>query len=238
VGGRRKPIIRSLATTATTTGDRDRTPPRGGLLPTPSGLPVLGLRTQRTLPLRGTAPIDDELGARGTDVHAARHRRHAWIRGALKAADFPAADASWQQLIFSNTYHLMLRPGSDIVRDAGGIHEFTGRRNGPFITDSGGFQVFSLKYGGVTESLESGGGELKRASSSRGKRKSYWRSDVMGKVKVTEDHVEFRSYRDGSRVTLSPESSIRAQKDIGADVSICIADLSSPSALHGSCPVS
>jgi queuine tRNA-ribosyltransferase len=52
----------------------------------------------------------------------------------------------------------MLRPGSDIVRDAGGIHEFTGRRNGPFITDSGGFQVFSLKYGGVTESLESGGG--------------------------------------------------------------------------------
>ena len=86
------------------------------------------------------------------------NRRHAWIRGALKAADFPAADASWQQLIFSNTYHLMLRPGSDIVRDAGGIHEFTGRRNGPFITDSGGFQVFSLKYGGVTESLESGGG--------------------------------------------------------------------------------
>ena len=72
VGGRRKPIIRSLATTATTTGDRDRTPPRGGLLLTPSGLPVLGLRTQRTLPLRGTEPIDDELGARGTDVHAAR----------------------------------------------------------------------------------------------------------------------------------------------------------------------
>ena len=42
----------------------------------------------------------------------------------------------------------------------------------------------------------------------------------MGKVKVTEDHVEFKSYRDGSTIILSPESSIQAQKDIGADVSV------------------
>jgi queuine tRNA-ribosyltransferase len=137
---------------------------------------------------------------------------------ALKAIDFPSADATGQQLIFSNTYHLLLHPGSDVIRDAGGIHKFT-KRNSPFITDSGGFQVFSLKYGGVTESLASKG-ELKRAAIASGNRKkTYWRSDVMGKVRVTEDHVEFKSYRDGSSFILSPESSIQAQKDIGADVS-------------------
>lgn len=78
----------------------------------------------------------------------------------------------------------------------------------------------------MTESRESKGGELKRAASmvsSKKKKtkskKSSWRSDVIGKVKVTEEHVEFRNYRNGSKVILSPESSIRAQKDIGADVS-------------------
>jgi len=144
---------------------------------------------------------------------------------ALKAVDFPTADDTGQQLVFSNTYHLLLHPGTDIVRDAGGIHQFTGRTNNPFITDSGGFQVFSLKYGGVTESLESKG-ELKRARP-RTKMKPHWRSDVSGEnaVKVTEDHVIFKSYRDGSQIVLSPESSIQAQKDIGADIIIPLDEL-------------
>ena len=222
IGGRRKPIIRSLATA--TTGD-DR--PRG--LPNPSDFPPWAYEPNEHFRFevlhrstRSSARVGRMITPHGV-VDTPGFVAVA-TNAALKAADFPAADASGQQLVFSNTYHLMLQPGSGIVRDAGGIHEFTGRRDGPFITDSGGFQVFSLKYGGVVESLESRGGELKRASS-RGKRKSYWRSDVMGKVKVTEDHVEFRSYRDGSRVVLSPESSIRAQKDIGADVSFCIPDL-------------
>lgn len=149
----------------------------------------------------------------------------------IKAVDFDIANSNYvnQQLVFANTYHLMIHPGTDIIRDAGGIHQFTGRGGGPFITDSGGFQIFSLKYGGVTESRESKGGELKRAaaiaalSSKKNKKtnksKSYWRSDVIGKVKVTEEYVEFRNYRNGNKVILSPESSIRAQKDIGADVS-------------------
>ncbi|KAL7540433.1 hypothetical protein ACHAXR_010110 [Thalassiosira sp. AJA248-18] len=144
---------------------------------------------------------------------------------ALKALDFPAADDAGQQLVFSNTYHLMLHPGADIIRDAGGIHKFTGRDN-PFITDSGGFQVFSLAYGSVKESLESKG-ELKRATQRKKINKPYWRSDLTGKnaVKVTEDHVIFKSYRDGSQVVLSPESSIQAQKDIGADIIIPLDEL-------------
>eukprot|EP00970_Alexandrium_tamarense_P013121 scaffold3259_cov201-Alexandrium_tamarense.AAC.5 len=144
---------------------------------------------------------------------------------ALKASDFTSANEAGQQLIFSNTYHLMLQPGIDIIREAGGIHKFTGRTNRPFITDSGGFQVFSLAYGSVKESLESMG-ELKRAKS-RSKNKRHWRSDVTGAnaVKVTEDHVIFKSYRDGSKVVLTPESSIQAQKDIGADIIIPLDEL-------------
>ena len=79
-------------------------------------------------------------------------------------------------MIFCNTYHLLLQPGSDIIKNSGGLYSFTNRggsdkdennsksndRGGPFITDSGGFQVFSLAYGSVAEELPSKG-ELKRA---------------------------------------------------------------------------
>lgn len=143
---------------------------------------------------------------------------------ALKALDFRSANDAGQQLIFSNTYHLMLHPGTEIIKEAGGIHKFTGRTNQPFITDSGGFQVFSIAYGSVKESLESKG-ELKRSNPKGTKR--HWRSDVTGynAVKVTEDHVVFKSYRDGSKIVLTPESSIQAQKEIGADIIIPLDEL-------------
>lgn len=140
---------------------------------------------------------------------------------ALKGVDFRDADDAGQQLIFANTYHLILHPGADIIKEAGGIHKFT-RRNGPFITDSGGFQVFSLAYGSVHEELESKG-ELKRASVVR----SGWREDVMGEdaVKVSEEGVIFRSYRDGSKFLLTPESTVQAQKAIAADIIIPLDEL-------------
>jgi queuine tRNA-ribosyltransferase len=141
---------------------------------------------------------------------------------ALKAVDFQQADDAGQELIFANTYHLLLQPGSELIRDAGGIHNFTGRQK-PFITDSGGFQVFSLAYGSVQEELSSGG-ELKRAKAGS---KSTWRHDVMGKdaVQVTEEGARFRSYRDGTRFLLTPESTVAAQKDIGADIIIPLDEL-------------
>lgn len=144
---------------------------------------------------------------------------------ALKGVEFNTADESGQQLIFANTYHLLLHPGADIIEQAGGIHEFTKRRDRPFITDSGGFQVFSLAYGSVHEELASKG-ELKRASSTN-KGKDFYRSDVVGKdaVKVTEEGVLFRSYRDGSRFLLTPETTVQAQKKIGADIIIPLDEL-------------
>lgn len=143
--------------------------------------------------------------------------------GALKGVDFRDADEAGQQLVFANTYHLLLHPGSEIIRDAGGIHKFT-NRNGPFITDSGGFQVFSLAYGSVHEELSSKG-ELKRANIKDPKKK--FRKDVIGKdaVKVTEDGATFRSYRDGAKFLLTPESTVQAQKDIGADIIIPLDEL-------------
>ncbi len=69
--------------------------------------------------------------------------------GTLKALDSLMVDSIGLQLMFCNTYHLMLQPGPDVVRRAGGLHKFINRKM-PIITDSGGFQVFSLAYGSVS----------------------------------------------------------------------------------------
>jgi queuine tRNA-ribosyltransferase len=123
--------------------------------------------------------------------------------GTLKALDNVQLHDIGLQLMFCNTYHLMLQPGTEVVRQAGGLHSFINRKL-PIITDSGGFQVFSLAYGSVADELKG-----------RGTKKE-------GRLvlKITEDGVLFRSYRDGSKVLLTPESSILAQKDLGADIII------------------
>jgi queuine tRNA-ribosyltransferase len=121
----------------------------------------------------------------------------------IKALDSLSVDQLGLQLLFCNTYHLMLQPGTDVVKGAGGLHRFMNRRQ-PIITDSGGFQVFSLAYGGVTSELKSSG--QKRETSSV--------------LKINEDGVLFRSYRDGEKILLTPEVSVQAQKDLGADIII------------------
>lgn len=126
----------------------------------------------------------------------------------LKAVDSQLSDELGLQLIFCNTYHLILQPGSQTIKNAGGLHTFMNRK-GPIITDSGGFQVFSLAYGGVTDELKS-----------RGQKKYEG-----GVLKITEEGVLFRSYRDGSPVLLTPESSVQAQKDLGADIIIPLDEL-------------
>lgn len=123
--------------------------------------------------------------------------------GTLKALDNSMVDSIGLQLMFCNTYHLLLQPGAEVVRRAGGLHKFINRKF-PIITDSGGFQVFSLAYGSVADELKS-----------RGARKTD--GTVM---KISEDGVLFRSYRDGSKVLLTPETSIQAQKAFGADIII------------------
>lgn len=123
--------------------------------------------------------------------------------GTLKALDNKTVSSLGLELMFCNTYHLLLQPGADIVHKAGGLHKFI-QRDMPIITDSGGFQVFSLAYGSVANELKSRG--TKKADGSV--------------LKITEEGVTFRSYRDGSKVLLTPETSIQAQKKLGADIII------------------
>jgi len=123
--------------------------------------------------------------------------------GTIKALDSATVSEIGLQLMFCNTYHLLLQPGTKIVKEAGGLHEFINRKM-PIITDSGGFQVFSLAYGSVADELKS-----------RGTKNS---GELV--LKINEEGVLFRSYRDGSKFLLTPETSVQAQKDLGADIII------------------
>lgn len=93
------------------------------------------------------------------------------------------------EIFFCNTYHLYLRPGDKVVKKLGGLHKFT-RWNGDIITDSGGFQVFSLG----------------RETNSQGRL-----------VKITEDGVEFTSHLDGSKHFFTPEKSLQIQHNLAAN---------------------
>ena len=107
------------------------------------------------------------------------------------------------QIILSNTYHLMLQPGSEIVAHHGGLHKFTGW-DGPMLTDSGGFQIFSLGNGSVAQEIKG------NRQFTEGKKKTL--------LKITEEGAAFKSYLDGSRHLLTPEKSIQVQRGLGADL--------------------
>lgn len=126
----------------------------------------------------------------------------------LKALDSTMLEELHVQLLFCNTYHLLLHPGPEIIKAAGGLHQFMNRPS-PIITDSGGFQVFSLAYGSVHSELKSSGAKKNEGSV----------------VKISEEGVLFRSYRDGNLILLTPESSVQAQKDLGADIIIPLDEL-------------
>ena len=133
--------------------------------------------------------------------------------GALKAVPHQALADAGVDLMFANTYHLMLQPGPDVVARAGGLHRFVGR-DAPIITDSGGFQVFSL-----ARPSDADGEEMKsrRATKQKGSEGLLIRSNEHGAL--------FRSYRDGRSVALTPESSVAAQKKLGADIIIPLDEL-------------
>ena len=109
------------------------------------------------------------------------------------------------QIILSNTYHLMLQPNADTVARMGGLQRFTGW-NGPMLTDSGGFQIFSLGHGSV-------------ASEVKGKRMNHRPKTLL---KISEDGALFKSYLDGKTFLLTPESSIEIQRKLGADLVVVL----------------
>jgi queuine tRNA-ribosyltransferase len=108
------------------------------------------------------------------------------------------------ELILGNTYHLFVSPGPDRIAAAGGLHGFMGWDRA-LITDSGGFQVFSLAHGGVADEVKGKG----RPGGDRG-----------SVVSIDEEGVRFRSYRDGRELFLSPEVSMEVQAKLGSDIAL------------------
>ena len=106
-------------------------------------------------------------------------------------------------IVLGNTFHLFLTPGHELIGRRGGLHRFMGW-DGPIITDSGGFQVFSMGYGTVADEVK---GRASHGAERHGK--------TLG---ITEEGVTFRSYLDGSKQFMGPETSMEVQAALGSDL--------------------
>jgi queuine tRNA-ribosyltransferase len=105
------------------------------------------------------------------------------------------------EMVLGNTFHLFIQPGHEHVAEMGGLHEFMGWRR-PIVTDSGGYQVFSMGHGSVAEEI---------------KRRDQRESMVLS---INEDGVRFRSYLDGAERFMGPETSMEIQAALGSDIAL------------------
>jgi queuine tRNA-ribosyltransferase len=105
-------------------------------------------------------------------------------------------------IILANNYHLMIQPGAEIIQKVGGLHKFM-QWDGPIMTDSGGYQIFSMGHGSVAD-------ELKGRNKDKSREKSL--------LKVTEEGASFQSYWDGTKINLTPEMATKFQQMLGADL--------------------
>ena len=122
------------------------------------------------------------------------------------------------QILICNTYHLMLQPTADVVYELGGLNKFMNWKK-PLVTDSGGFQAFSL---GLGKEHAVGKMFFPDEGSQSGKKK--------GKsiAKVSDKGISFRSIYDNSRQFLTPEKSIKIQEKLGADIILALDECTSP----------
>jgi queuine tRNA-ribosyltransferase len=125
-------------------------------------------------------------------------------RGSVKSLTATEVAALGYELVLGNTFHLMLSPGAERIAELGGLHRFMGWE-GSIVTDSGGFQVFSLAHGTVADEIKG----------RRGRRQG------QGAVlEISEEGVRFRSYVDGTERFLGPEESMGIQAALGADIAL------------------
>ncbi len=109
-------------------------------------------------------------------------------------------------MVLGNTFHLFLTPGHGLIARQGGLHRFM-RWERPVITDSGGFQVFSMGHGTVADEIKG------RAPQSSGERAG-------SIIAIAEEGVRFRSYLDGSERFMGPETSMEVQAALGSDIAL------------------
>src|SRR4029079_12301853 len=124
----------------------------------------------------------------------------ATVKGLLPAE----VAALGYDIVLGNTYHLFLDPGHELIAGLGGLHDFMGWQ-GPIITDSGGFQVFSMGHGTVADEIK---GRQRHGGSGRS-------GAVLG---IAEEGVTFRSHVDGSKWFMGPETSMEVQAALGSDI--------------------
>ncbi|MDD4989101.1 MAG: tRNA guanosine(34) transglycosylase Tgt [Candidatus Pacebacteria bacterium] len=143
----------------------------------------------------------------------------------IKSVNVEQVRDAGTQVVLANTYHLYLQPGDKLVKDAGGLHTFMNWQ-GPTMTDSGGFQVFSL-------------GAAYKKGISKVARSEDLHDDTDEKeekisepqlAEIDEDGVTFKSHRDGSMHRFTPERSIEIQHNIGADMIFAFDECTSPNA--------
>jgi len=108
-------------------------------------------------------------------------------------------------MVLGNTFHLFLEPGPELVEHFGGLHRFMGW-DAPIVTDSGGFQVFSMGHGTVADEVKG--------------RAPFGGARAGGVLDITEDGVTFRSYLDGGARFMGPETSMEVQAALGSDLAL------------------
>lgn len=136
-------------------------------------------------------------------------------KASLKSLSMDAVDRCHTQALLANTYHLMLQPGEDIVSDLGGLHGFMGWKK-PIFTDSGGYQIFSLHHGSVSQEIKGTRNQPKKEGVKPAVAK-------MPGVRITEEGALFTSQINGDKYMLSPERSMQVQCALGADL-MCVLD--------------
>jgi queuine tRNA-ribosyltransferase len=130
-------------------------------------------------------------------------------RGAVKMLEPRDVEALGYEMVLGNTFHLFLAPGPDLIAELGGLNRFMGWKR-PIITDSGGFQVFSMGHGGVADEV-------------KGRRKQSGPSASNGSILAIEERgVRFRSYVDGGERLLGPESSMAVQGALHSDIALVL----------------
>ncbi len=139
-------------------------------------------------------------------------------RATVRTLESDEVLAVGSQVLICNTYHLHVAPGEKVIKKMGGLHSFM-RWSGPLMTDSGGFQVFSLGFG-----TDHGVGKILKEEPE----KSIVAGEQPRSVKITELGVHFRSPVDGAPLFLGPKESIRIQEALGADIMFAFDECPSP----------
>ena len=125
-------------------------------------------------------------------------------KAVVKTLEVAEAGELGYEMVLSNTFHLFLAPGPELIERLGGVNRFM-RWDKPVITDSGGFQVFSMGHGTVADEIKGRAAHGERTGA------------ILG---IDEEGVRFRSYVDGAEKFMGPETSMAVQAALGSDIAL------------------